>query len=164
MRPTSDSSGRVFLIFLDDQHIEFHQTAAVRALLKRVSVELVHEGDLFGIVSTGPSSIAIDMTYDRKRLDEAIAKIIGNGLAPSEIIGAPEGSQGPAEVRFRAHVAFSTVYELLQKLEEIHNRRKALLYISEGYDFDPFAKSRARVSNDRFSSMTGASRDSGQVP
>jgi VWFA-related protein len=163
-RPTNDSSGRVFLIFLDDQHIEFHQTAAVRNLLKKVSVELVHEGDLFGIVSTGPSSIAIDMTYDRKRLDEAISKISGNGLAPSEIIGAPEGSQGPAEVRFRAHTAFSTAYEILQKLEQIHNRRKAFIYISGGYDFDPFAKSRARASRDRYSSMTGATGDSGQVP
>ena len=26
---------------------------------------LVHEGDLFGIISTGPSSLSIDMTYDR---------------------------------------------------------------------------------------------------
>jgi VWFA-related protein len=163
-RPTSDSSGRVFLIFLDDQHIEFHQTGAVRDLLKKVSVELVHEGDLFGIVSTGPSSIAIDMTYDRKRLDEAISKITGSGLAPSEIIGTPEGSQGPPEVRFRAHTAFSTAYEILQKLEQIHNRRKAFIYISGGYDFDPFAKSRAKASRDRYSSMTGASGDSGQVP
>lgn len=163
-RPTNDSSGRVFLIFLDDQHIEFHQTGAVRDLLKKVSAELVHDGDLFGIVSTGPSSIAVDMTYDHKRLDEAIAKITGNGLAPSEIIGAPEGSQGPAEVRFRAHVAFSTAYEILQKLEQIHNRRKAFIYISGGYDFDPFAKSRAQASSDRYSSLTGASSDSGQVP
>jgi VWFA-related protein len=163
-RPTNDGSGRVFLIFLDDQHIEFHQTAAVRDLLKKVSVELVHEGDLFGIVSTGPSSIAIDMTYDRKRLAEAISKITGNGLAPSEIIGTPEGSQGPPEVRFRAHTAFSTAYEILQKLEQIHDRRKAFIYISGGYDFDPFAKSRARALNDRFSSMTGASGDAGQVP
>ena len=164
IRPTNDSSGRVLLIFLDDQHIEFHQTAAVRDLLKKVSVELVHEGDLFGIVSTGPSSIAVDMTYDRKRLDEAISKISGNGLAPSEIIGAPEGSQGPPEVRFRAHTAFSTAYEILQKLEQIHNRRKAFIYISGGYDFDPFAKSRAKASRDRYSSMTGASGDSSQVP
>ena len=30
---------------------------------------LIHDGDMFGIVSTGPSSLAIDLTYDRKRLD-----------------------------------------------------------------------------------------------
>lgn len=82
-RPTNDSSGRIFLIFLDDQNIAFRETAAVRDLLKKISTELVHEGDLFGIVSTGPSSIAVDMTYDRKRLDEATNKIMGNGLLPN---------------------------------------------------------------------------------
>jgi VWFA-related protein len=163
-RPTNDSSGRIFLIFLDDLHMTARDTPRVRDLLKKISGELVHEGDLFGIVSTGPSSIAVDMTYDRKRLDEAMNKITGGGLMPSDIIGTPEGSQGPPEVRHRAHVAFSTAYEVLQKLEQVHNRRKAFIYISSGYDFDPFAKSRARASNERYSTMTGASRDSGQVP
>jgi VWFA-related protein len=153
-RPTNDSSGRIFLIFLDDANITFRETSAVRDLLKKISTELVHDGDLFGIVSTGTSSIAVDMTYDRKRLDEAISKISGNGLTPSEIIGTPDGSQGPPEVRHRAHVAFSTAYDVLQKLEQVHNRRKAFIYISSGYDFDPFAKSRSKAS----------SRDSGQVP
>ena len=115
---------------------------------------------MFGIVSSGYSSIAIDMTYDRKRLDEAMRKIMGGGLMPSEIIGTPDGSQGPPEVRFRAHVAFSNAYEILQKLEQVHNRRKAFIYISSGYDFDPFAKSRAKAASERF----GSPADPGQVP
>jgi len=127
-----------------------------------VSKELVHEGDMFGIVSTGPSSIAVDMTYDRKRLDEAITKISGAGLKPNEIIETPDGQQGPPEVRYRAHVAFSTAYEALQHLEQVHNRRKAFIYVSNGYDFDPFSKSRAKEANQRFSQMTGcdSSQDS----
>ena len=51
----------------------------MRELFKKISKQLVHEGDMFGIVSSGPSSIAIDMTYDKKRLDEAIKKITGAG-------------------------------------------------------------------------------------
>ena len=128
--------------------------------MKQISTELVHDGDLFGIVSSGHSSIAIDMTYDRKRLDEAMKKIMGGGLMPSEIIGTPDGSQGPPEVRYNAHVAFSTAYDILQKLEQVHDRRKAFIYISSGYDFDPFAKSRAKASADRW----GSTSDSGQVP
>ena len=104
---------------------------------------------MFGIVSTGPSSIAIDMTYDRKRLDEAINKIAGSGLKPTEIIDTPDGSQGPPEVRYRAHVAFSTAYDILKKLEQVHNRRKAFIYVSNGYDFDPFATSRAKANAER---------------
>ena len=56
----------------------------------------------------GPSSIAIDPTYDRRRLAEAIKKISGAGLAPKDILDVPQGQQGPPEVRHRAHVAFST--------------------------------------------------------
>jgi VWFA-related protein len=164
MRPTSDVSGRVFLIFIDDQHFEPRQTSAVRQLLKDISTLLIHDGDLFGVVSTGTSSIAVDMTYDRKQLTRAIEKVMGNGLQPSEIIGTPDGSQGPPEVRHRAHVAFSTAYEILQKFGEIHNRRKAFIYISNGYDFDPFPKSRARAAGERFSQMTGRARDTGDVP
>ena len=149
-RPPADTSGRVFLIFVDDAHIDFRNTTRVRELLKKISTELIHEGDLFGIVSTGPSSIEIDMTYDRKRLGEAIGKVAGDGLQPSEIIGTPDGSQGPPQVRFRAHVAFSTAYEILQKLEQVHDRRKVFVYISEGYDFDPFARSRSKAAADRF--------------
>jgi VWFA-related protein len=103
---------------------------------------LVHEGDLFGIVSSGPSSIAIDMTYDKKRLDDAIKKIHGDGLKPSEIIQRGSGSEGVTELRHRAHVAFSTMLEALNNLEKVTNRRKALVWVSEGYDFNPFQDSR----------------------
>src|SRR5512141_887880 len=79
-RPTNDAAGRIFLIFVDDLHLDFKNTGRIRELFKKISTMLVHDGDMFGIVSTGPSSIAIDLTYDRKRLDEALKKIAGNGL------------------------------------------------------------------------------------
>jgi VWFA-related protein len=154
-RPTNDASGRIFMIFVDDLHMDFRNTGRIRDLFKKIRKELIHDGDMFGIVSTGPSSIAVDMTYDVKRLDEAINKIAGSGLKPQEIIETPDGSQGPPEVRYRAHVAFSTAYEILGNLQQVHNRRKAFIYVSNGYDFDPFSKSRAKESNERFSSMMG---------
>src|SRR5688572_14230719 len=154
-RPTNDASGRIFLIFMDDLHMDFRNTGRIRDLFKKIRRELIHDGDMFGVVSTGPSSISVDMTYDIKRLDEAINKISGSGLKPSEIIETPDGSQGPPEVRYRAHVAFSTAYEILGNLQQVHNRRKAFIYVSNGYDFDPFSKSRAKESNERFSSMMG---------
>ena len=154
-RPTNDASGRIFLILVDDLHMDFRNTGRIRDIFKKIRKELIHDGDMFAIVSTGPSSIAQDATYDIKRLDEAINKISGAGLKPSEIIETPDGSQGPPEVRYRAHVAFSTAYEMLQNLKQVHNRRKALIYVSNGYDFDPFSKSRAKESNERYSSMMG---------
>jgi VWFA-related protein len=141
-RPRNDVSGRIFLFFVDDLHLQFHNTGRVRDLFKRISKELVHDGDMFGIVSSGPSSIAVDMTYDKTRLDEAIKKIAGNELKPTDIINGPSGAEGPSEVRYRAHVAFSTVNDLLNNLDSVHNRRKALIYVSDGYDFNPFQDAR----------------------
>src|SRR5436190_10059524 len=141
-RPRNDVSGRIFLFFVDDLHLQFHNTGRIRDLFKKISKELVHDGDMFGIVSSGPSSIAQDMTYDKTRLDDAIKKIAGNELKPDEIIQGPSGAEGPSEVRYRAHVAFSTVNDVLTQLEQIHNRRKALVYVSDGYDFNPFQDAR----------------------
>jgi VWFA-related protein len=142
VRRVTDTSGRIFLFFVDDLHLQFQNSGRVRELFKKIARNLVHDGDLFGIVSSGPSSIAIDMTYDKKRLDEAINKIAGSGLKPSEIIQRGSGSEGPTELRYNAHVAFSTMREGLENLEKVHNRRKALVWVSEGYDFNPFQESR----------------------
>src|SRR4051794_32953602 len=141
-RPRNDVSGRIFLFFVDDLHLQFHNTGRVRELFKKISKELVHDGDMFGIVSSGPSSIAVDMTYDKARLEEAIKKIAGSELKPTDIINGASGAEGPSEVRYRAHVAFSTVNDILGNLEQVHNRRKALVYVSDGYDFNPFQDSR----------------------
>jgi len=149
-RPTNDAAGRIFIIFVDDLHLDFRNTGRIRDLFKKVSKELIHEGDMFGIVSTGPSSLAIDLTYDRKRLDTAINKISGAGLAPKEILDQPEGAQGVAEIRYRAHVAFSTAYDIMQKLEQVHNRRKAFIYVSNGYDFNPFQQTRQKLEAERY--------------
>ena len=149
-RPTNDAAGRIFIFFLDDLHLDFRNTGRIRDLVKKIRTTLVHDGDLFGVVSTGPSSIAIDLTYDLKRLDEVVKRISGAGLRPQEIIEAGSMSQeGPSEVRYRAHTAFSTAYDLMGQLEKVHNRRKALIYISNGYDFNPFPASRSKVDQGR---------------
>src|SRR5262245_55279250 len=43
-RPRNDVSGRIFLFFVDDLHLQFHNTGRVRDLFNRISKELVHEG------------------------------------------------------------------------------------------------------------------------
>jgi VWFA-related protein len=160
-RPTNDTAGRIFVFVVDDLHLDFRNTGRIRDLFKKIRQQLVHEGDMFAIVSTGPSSIAIDMTYDLKRLDEAMTKITGGGLRPADILEGGSTSEGPTEVRYRAHVAFSTAYDLLTQLEQVHNRRKAVIYVSNGYDFNPFPASRAKAEQERMgTSTTGSGTDS----
>ena len=142
-RPVNDTAGRIIIFVIDDLHMEFRETHRVRRLFRDMAKELVHEGDLFAIASTGTSSIAVDLTYDHARMEEAANKISGSGLRPSEIIQQSAMGTTPQEVMYRANVAFSTVNELLTNLEQAHNRRKAVVLISNGYDFDPFANSRA---------------------
>jgi VWFA-related protein len=153
-RPTSDAAGRIFLIFVDDLHLDFRNTPRIRQLFTKISKNLIHDGDMFGIVSTGPSSLAIDLTYDRLVLDAAIQKISGNGLRPADILQGAETQEGPSEVRYRAHVAFSTAYDLMRNMEKVHNRRKAVIYVSNGYDFNPFEK--ARRGEDMFGRTFGS--------
>jgi VWFA-related protein len=161
-RPRNDAAGRIFLIIVDDLHLDFRNTGRIRDLFKRVATTLVHEGDMFSIVSTGPSSLAIDPTYDRKILDDAIKRITGNGLRPADIIQGPESAEGPTEVRYRAHVAFSTAYDILRQMERINNRRKAVIWVSNGYDFDPF--SQARLGEDPvFGGRFGQTREEGEM-
>jgi VWFA-related protein len=87
-RPTNDAAGRIFLIFIDDLHLDFQQTPRMRQLLKDMLKNLIHDGDMFGVVSTGTSSIEQQLTYDRQILESISNKVSGGGLKPSEIIKA----------------------------------------------------------------------------
>ena len=138
-RPVNDTAGRIIVILVDDLHIEANKTPKARQVFEKLADTLVHEGDLFGIVSTGPSSIRVDLTYDRSRLYSSMEKIMGDGFTANELINevAP-GTRGPEELRWRAHVAFKTARDTVRGLEQVQNRRKAVIYFSSGYDFNPF--------------------------
>jgi VWFA-related protein len=156
-RQTAGSSGRVVLIFVDDLHVEPEMTPHVRRLVQDITSTLLHDGDLVSIVSSGPSSIEIEPTYDRKLILASVSRIRGVAMTPNELFKLLETSQGPGDIRQRAHLAFYTAYNILSGIERIANRRKALLYISTGYDFDPFAESRKgrdRIMGGRFSEPT----------
>jgi VWFA-related protein len=153
-RPTNDAAGRIFIFLLDDLHLDFRNTGRIRDLVKKIRTQLVHDGDLFGVVSTGPSSIEIQLTYNLKRLDEAMNKITGGGLRPADILEGGTTAEGPSEVRYRAHVAFSTAFDMMQQLEQVRNRRKSLVYISNGYDFDPFRQGRNKAEQERMGANT----------
>jgi VWFA-related protein len=150
----TDTAGRVVLIFVDDLHFEVEYTPHVRRLIETLVTNLLHEGDMAAMVSSGPSAIEIGLTYDRKLIVAAASKIRGSGITPSEIFQMLETSQGPADIRSRAQVAFYNAYNMVSELERVTNKRKAVIYISAGYDFDPFAEARRgrdRIQGGRFS-------------
>jgi len=154
-RPKSaDAPGRVFVIIIDDLHFEPELTPHVRRMMQTIADTLVHDGDMVMVLSTGPSFIELGPSYDKKPILEAANKIRGSGYLPSEIFKMQENSQGIGDIRAKAQLAFYTAYNILADLEKVANRRKAVIYISTGYDFDPFAEGRAsrdHIMGGRFS-------------
>jgi VWFA-related protein len=151
-RQSAPSSGRVFILFIDDLHFEPSLTMNVRQLLKQVRDELIKENDLLAIVSSGFSSIEMGLGYDygRRRINEAIEKTMGSAMTIREILDAAQTSEGPAGLRYMTHTAFKTVYGLLEGVSQINDRRKAFIYVSGGYDFNPYKDSRLKTEQDRY--------------
>ena len=149
-QPVDNTAGRIIIFFIDAMHLEPEVTPKVRHFIKEVADVLVHEGDLIGLISNGADSTATELTYNRAELDAAADNIIGIGYTPRDLIETmAEGRDGPPELRWRAHRAFWTVNQILGALEDIEDRRKVLLYISTGYDLNPFQLQRLNRQNRR---------------
>ncbi len=159
-RAINETAGRIFVIFVDDLHIETSKTPRARAIFDQLGDHLIHEGDLFGIVSTGPSSIRVDMTYDRNMLKSAADRLTGDGFNPNELTMLAPGYSGPTELSWRAHVAFKTARDLVNNLETVQNRRKVVIYFSSGYDFNPFAHERIFARDPVMAAARAAGPDS----
>lgn len=156
-RAVQNVAGRVIFIFVDDMHFQAEYTPHVQRLIEDLGKNLLHDGDMVALLTSGPSSVETGLTYDRQMIVSASKRIKGSGLTAQDIFRNLESSRGPVDLRDRAQVAFYTAYSLLQELENIPNKRKALIYISDGYDFDPFAEGRNgrdRIQGGRFSEPT----------
>jgi VWFA-related protein len=129
-------------IVADDLHLQAQDTPHVRKVLKQIVATLVHEGDVCALITTGPSAVEVDYTYDRKRLEAAISRVTGHGLTFADLTTTSEGPSGPADLRRRASAALATVYNAINALDQIHDKRKVVLFVSAGYDFDPFPEAR----------------------
>ena len=146
-RPASGVAGRIFIVFVDDLHMQTGLTPKARQVFEKLIDNLIHEGDMFGVVSSGPSAINVQMTYDRALLYSAMGKITGDGFSNQEIVEQLAGGPGgPTELRWRAHKAFKLARDIVLNLGEVQNRRKVFIYLSSGYDFNPFAYERFRNS------------------
>jgi VWFA-related protein len=167
-RPKNDSSGRFFIVFIDDLHRTPADTPKVKDVMKKVRDILVHDNDLVGFVSTGTSAIEIDPAYDfgHRRFNEAIDKVMGSGPTVDDYIdnALTESAEGPQQVRYNAHVAFRTAFDLLDQMASVTDRRKAFIYISSGYDFNPMSESRLKKIQDWYSQLDPTGANNSTMP
>ena len=154
-RPPVDTTGRIIVVFIDDLHLQTADTPIAKNVLRIMRDNLLHDGDQITIVGTGYSGIdGYNLMYYYKRsharLDEAIDKVYGSGMSPEEIINASQTESGPAGLRYNMDTAFRTAYDVLDQLEHFTNRRKAFIYLSSGYDLDPFKDSRLQAAQNGY--------------
>lgn len=132
---TTAAIDNAWLIVVDDLHIDFVNTGRLRSLLRAVASELIHDGDLFELRTTGPSTATLQ-TSERDRLEPAIKGMTGSGLKATDTLGAVWRASAWDEVLYRADVALATATDAMHAFAIGDGNRKAIIYISKGYDLD----------------------------
>jgi hypothetical protein len=123
-----------WLVLVDDLHLDFRRTGESRKVLTAALDALVLSGDRIVVRSTGPSTLALDLSlvdppFDRDRLSAAVVKrTTGNALKPEDMT-TPRARR---EVRCRARVTLDALRQLVDAALPIDGAT-AMLYVSNGY-------------------------------
>jgi len=143
--------GRVYVMVLDDYHTHALRTQLVKNAAKQFIQRSLGANDLMAIVTTGGrNSASQEFTSNRRMLIAAVDKFIGQKLDSPTLARNDQyfrtGAQGFPNNRVddpfdmeRAQYAQSTL-RTLQRVSEwfggVRGRRKTLLFVSEGIDYD----------------------------
>jgi VWFA-related protein len=159
--------GRLYLIVLDDYHVAPLRSQTVRNLARRFVLEKLGPDDQAAVVVTsGLTRASQDFTQNRRLLIEAIDNFVGQkmpsaGVARNESKsrdmdgkGQPIDDAGDpitidptnrfvaddraTERMFQTRQALNSLRSIAEWMSAIQGRRKALIYISEGADYNLF--------------------------
>jgi VWFA-related protein len=156
--PPKEMGGRIFVVFIDDMHIQPNDSPKVKQILHQMAETMMHPDDLISIVSTGFSACESrepDHDLSHRKLQECIDKLMGSGSTPREILDMVATSQGLSELHHRMNTAFRTAYDILDQLEYVSGKTKAFIWISEGYDLNPFKQARLEHAQAMYDSEFG---------
>ena len=129
-RQSNRSQGRLYVIVLDDLHTPSLRTTQVKRAARLFIEEHLSAIDVAAVVTTsGRSNASQELTGDKQLLLRAVDGFLGQRLwRGHELLDAERG--------FNARIAMSTLRDVAGRMGELHGRRKALLFISEGIDYD----------------------------
>ena len=141
--------GRIYLIVLDDLHTDATRTPRVKQAARRFIEQNFGTNDLAAVVFTGRSGDGQDFTNNKRLLAAAIEKFSGRKLRSATLNRLDAATVDPAtgeltpgqdiDLMDRGHRARQMAYSL-RKLAEfmagVRGRRKAMLLIGEGVDYD----------------------------
>jgi VWFA-related protein len=160
--------GRVFILVLDDYHTNFQRTPRLRAAARQFVERYLGANDLAAIVTTsGVKGGAQNFTTSRALLLKAIDSFSGRKLRSATLekldqlqMPRPDGSAPgyPSELE-RAHWARSslgTLKGVAEYMAGIRGRRKAVVFFSEGIDYDITNPVSNRLTTDVLDEMKNA--------
>jgi VWFA-related protein len=142
------SEGRIYLIVLDDMHTDATRAPRVKAAARRFIEQSFGVNDLAAVVYTsGRPRDSQDFTNNARLLLAAIDKFSGRKLRSATLErldnissrnGVLEAGADPAEMEraFRARSTMSAIRKLADFMAGVRGRRKAMLLIGEGVDYN----------------------------
>ena len=142
--------GRLYVLLLDDINTDAMRTNRVRAAARQFIERNMGANDLAAVVQTGGRSDATqDFTSSRRLLTQAVDKFMGRKLRSASLnkldsynmmrgAGVGGGPTDPeqAERLYKAESVLLTIESLADWLAGIHGRRKAVVFFSEGIDYN----------------------------
>jgi VWFA-related protein len=162
--------GRVYVIVLDELHTSISGSLLVRAAARRFIERHFGEGDLAAVVHTfGPAEAGQGLTSDRNMLLAAVDRFAGKKLPsvtmsrideyrrtqdyrqPGDRVNDPDDMKRAYDARSSLDV-LKGVSEWLSRL---HGRRKAVLFFSEGIDYNTYDQ----INNREASSVLDAIKE-----
>src|SRR3954463_11372463 len=143
--------GRVYVMVVDDLHTRFGRSIRVKAAAKQFIERRLGANDLMAVVHTAGSSeanqeftsnkrlllAAVDKTQGRK-LDSATANKTNeyNRTRDMRQQGDPLNDPNDMERGFNARSTLDTLRNVADWFGSVRGRRKAILFVSEGIDYD----------------------------
>ncbi len=143
--------GRVFVIVVDDQNTKFSRTPLARQAARQFVERYVGANDLVAVVNTsGVASAMQDFTSNRQLAVRAIDRAMGqradsatsaalNDYYMNQSSGSPSDLNAAANEMERYNQArntLRTLSNLADYLGGMHGRRKAVVFFSEGINYD----------------------------
>ena len=143
--------GRVYVMVIDDMHTRFGRSPRVKIAAKQFIERRLGANDLMAIVHTfGPSNAnqeftsnkrlllaAVDKTSGRK-LDSATANRTSEYYRTRDLRQSGDAINDPddQERSFNARTTLDTLRNVADWFGSVRGRRKSILFVSEGIDYD----------------------------
>ena len=160
--------GRVYVMVIDDLHTRFGRSIRVKTAAKQFIERRLGANDLMAIVHTAGSSnanqeftnnrrlllAAVDRTQGRK-LDSATANKTNEYNRTRDIRQQGDALNDPDDMErgFNARTTLDTLRNVAEWFGSVRGRRKAILFVSEGIDYDIYDIIAQNNSNHQSASM-----------